>query len=173
MKIQLTNQCHQTEASMAPTNGGRFCAVCAKAVIDYSYMTDAQMLASIKKHGLGCGKFRKDQLDRELTPANKRKWNKLFYLPLIAAIFSKPLPVKAQSVPDTMQVPYKRPNNRELEKINPAPIKADTKSYTSNSDTRMGTGNIATTYRYRYIGFYYGNIRITLFKFLEKCKTSQ
>jgi hypothetical protein len=53
---------------MTPTAGGRHCQHCQKTVIDFSTMTDKEILAVISKDQRNlCGNFQSDQLDRVLT----------------------------------------------------------------------------------------------------------
>lgn len=53
---------------MSPVDKGRFCQQCQKTVVDYSGMTDRQILAADKNT---CGRFMPSQLDRELAVSRK------------------------------------------------------------------------------------------------------
>ncbi len=57
-----------------PNQQGCFCAQCQKAVVDFTAMTDEQLLAHLQQtDGPGCGRFRPDQLNRTLgEPLNRR-----------------------------------------------------------------------------------------------------
>lgn len=61
---------------MTPATRGRYCAACAKTVVDFSCMTDAQVIAHLSHaSGLSCGRFRADQLHRPLlTPVGPSRW---------------------------------------------------------------------------------------------------
>jgi hypothetical protein len=104
MKIQLSNPCTIDPSKII--NG--YCSECKKDVVDYSEMTDADMLAYISLHGLGCGNWREDQLNRPLQP--KRSYLKYIGFSILLLWF---LPVKAQSQIDSTrnideaQRPYK------------------------------------------------------------------
>jgi hypothetical protein len=52
---------------MDATERGAFCHSCRKEVIDFSAMTDREVIEYLDKHQAGCGRFRKDQLDTKLT----------------------------------------------------------------------------------------------------------
>lgn len=70
--VSIPEPCHEDWEQMSPTERGRFCASCQKVVVDYSQMSDAQILAAIKKtgaSGLGCGRLSAQQQDRILLPA--------------------------------------------------------------------------------------------------------
>lgn len=60
---------------MAPTNTGRYCAACQHPVIDFTRMSQAEVLAYLAGAGRErvCGAFRPDQL--QATPASRwRRW---------------------------------------------------------------------------------------------------
>ncbi|MFD1757344.1 hypothetical protein ACFSC6_19190 [Rufibacter sediminis] len=62
---------------MAPEFQGRFCQNCQKTVVDFTAMTDAEVIAWLtKQSGNGCGRFRDDQLNREFRTkaSSKKKW---------------------------------------------------------------------------------------------------
>ncbi|WP_324673653.1 carboxypeptidase-like regulatory domain-containing protein [Hymenobacter sp. GOD-10R] len=56
---------------MTPTAHGRHCASCAKVVVDFTQFTDAELLVWLHQQAgqPTCGRFRADQLERELRPA--------------------------------------------------------------------------------------------------------
>jgi CarboxypepD_reg-like domain len=100
-KIQLSipEPCHQNWQHMSPTEQGRFCNACAKEVIDFSTMSDKEVLnyftAATSKNV--CGRTYPDQLDRiiqETLPAKKIwYWN---YVAMLLLFFSKSTETKAQ-----------------------------------------------------------------------------
>ncbi|SDY27628.1 CarboxypepD_reg-like domain-containing protein [Hymenobacter psychrophilus] len=63
---------------MTPAIQGRHCAACAKTVVDFSRMTDAQVVAYLSRaNDRSCGRFRQEQLSRPLrvtlaAPVSKR-----------------------------------------------------------------------------------------------------
>ena len=68
MQISIPEPCHESWAEMTPTQQGRHCAACAKTVVDFTRMSDAQVLAHLKKAGdKTCGRIRNDQLERPLV----------------------------------------------------------------------------------------------------------
>ena len=59
---------------MTPVEQGRFCQSCAKQVVDFSVMTDQEILNYISNtNGSMCGRFADDQLQRPLQPAKQEK----------------------------------------------------------------------------------------------------
>jgi len=74
---------------MTPENKGRFCASCAKSVVDFSLMTDNEVLAHLSKNtGNLCGRFDAEQLQRPLLETQlqpKRNWK--YWLASLSALF--------------------------------------------------------------------------------------
>jgi CarboxypepD_reg-like domain/Secretion system C-terminal sorting domain len=104
-KIQLSipEPCHQNWDKMNPTEQGRFCNACAKQVVDFSNMSDTQVLnyfAALKDEKV-CGRAYPDQLERAITmPAVPKKklfwyWN---YITMLFLFFSKSNNAKAQGM---------------------------------------------------------------------------
>jgi hypothetical protein len=52
---------------MDATERGAFCHSCQTEVIDFSAMTDREVIEYLEKHKAGCGRFRKDQLETKLV----------------------------------------------------------------------------------------------------------
>lgn len=80
LKVSVTTPCHENWQDMTPTNNGRHCNACAKEVVDFTAMSDAEVLqffTSRKKENV-CGRFYADQLNREIKkthyPERKRSW---------------------------------------------------------------------------------------------------
>ncbi len=74
MKVQslhlaIPTPCHEDWGKMTPTKKGRHCQACQKEIIDFSVLTDQQVLDLFtkNKHGL-CGRFSANQLDRQMFP---------------------------------------------------------------------------------------------------------
>jgi hypothetical protein len=74
MKITIPNPCSEDWQTMTATEKGRFCAVCQKCVVDFTTMTDAEIIRYLDgQKGKTCGRFTKEQLNRPLTPPNRFK----------------------------------------------------------------------------------------------------
>jgi len=139
MQLGLDFECYVAESKMLPVSGGSYCNNCKKTVVDYSVMSDAEVLSHIEKHGLGCGKFNEDQLNRDLfKPATKKKT--LFYLPFLLILFLRPM----QAFSQCKQVAYQKleagKDSTEKKYATSEPLPADTACGTIKY--RMGTGNI-------------------------------
>ncbi len=67
--IQLNSPCHEDLASMSPTERGRYCTSCQVDVIDFSRLSDAEVLnilGTLKGQPM-CGMFTPQQLNRPLV----------------------------------------------------------------------------------------------------------
>ena len=65
--LQMDKPCSEPWGTMTPTSTGRFCQNCAKNVIDFTGLTDDQILALLKKSkGTLCGRVEATQLNRYL-----------------------------------------------------------------------------------------------------------
>ncbi len=88
LQIQIPTPCHENWNAMTPENKGRFCGSCAKTVVDFSLMTDNEVLNFLKKHtGNTCGHFTSDQLQRPIIETQlqpKKTWR--YWLASIASL---------------------------------------------------------------------------------------
>ncbi|MDJ0364247.1 carboxypeptidase-like regulatory domain-containing protein [Hymenobacter sp. H14-R3] len=69
-RLTIPAPCPKSWAAMTPTAAGRHCAACAKTVVDFTWRTDAEILAILRQAaGETCGRLRADQLNRPLVAA--------------------------------------------------------------------------------------------------------
>ena len=68
-QLNIQNPCHEAWEGFKPTPEGGFCASCQKNVIDFSGMTDSQLVAYFRdlptENQHLCGRFRNDQLQND------------------------------------------------------------------------------------------------------------
>ncbi len=107
--IQIPEPCHEDWNKMTPVDQGKYCQSCCKEVVDFSVMTDQEIISFISKpRGKTCGNFAGDQLNRIITepavPAKKKFWVVMlsFLLPLAISFKGKAQFRKKKSV-DTTQ----------------------------------------------------------------------
>lgn len=72
--ISIPEPCTVPLQHMTPIPGGKYCSSCQKQVVDFTGMTDRQMMAYFEKHPGCCGSFLPSQLDREITVKSGRRW---------------------------------------------------------------------------------------------------
>lgn len=104
MYIQILNPCNENWGQMTPTEKGRFCEACQKQVIDFSVLTDIEIVETLLRNPYACGRFHKKQLNKEYPyPVPPRiavyspvsKWTKRFLA--AAMLFSTTAPIFAQN----------------------------------------------------------------------------
>jgi hypothetical protein len=83
IQIQVPEPCHENWLLMTPSEKGRYCNSCQKVVVDFSIMSDAEIMRYFQKNtGSTCGNFTVGQLSREIrepaTPVRKKYWGMLF-----------------------------------------------------------------------------------------------
>ena len=87
--VQINKPCQEDWAQMTPENQGRFCAHCNKSVIDFSLMTDNEILNHLNKSNTNlCGRFHSEQLLRPLVETQlEPKTNWRYWLASVSALF--------------------------------------------------------------------------------------
>lgn len=90
IQITVSNPCHEKWSDMTSTDHGAFCQSCSREVIDFSRMTDREVIEYLSTHQAGCGRFRRDQVEAPLTMAvvdnGTLRWRALLLglLPMLA-----------------------------------------------------------------------------------------
>ena len=81
LKLHIPEPCHENWQNMTQQEQGRFCGSCQKTVVDFSIMTDQEVLNyfNTASHNV-CGRFSNDQLNKELTVTEKKKRFSLAYI---------------------------------------------------------------------------------------------
>ena len=99
--LQIENPCTQDWTTMTATDKGKFCASCAKTVVDFTKLSDSAVLKIIKKtDGKICGRLRSEQLDRLLLDdAGGSAWASKFSKFLASLFLFASATADAQSVP--------------------------------------------------------------------------
>ncbi|MFC6996717.1 carboxypeptidase-like regulatory domain-containing protein [Rufibacter roseus] len=74
--VSIPQPCQEKWQEMTPQAQGRHCQSCAKTVVDFTRMTDAEVVQwmSVQK-GSTCGRFRRDQLEKELKAVSPAQSN--------------------------------------------------------------------------------------------------
>src|SRR4051794_13759597 len=89
--FHIPQPCHEDWDKMTTAAKGRFCESCSKNVVDFSLMTDNEVLNYFKNNsGKVCGRFANDQLQRPFIPPGEQKkktWWVAMMMPFM--LFSK------------------------------------------------------------------------------------
>lgn len=66
--VVIENPCHEDWQKMTPENQGRFCQFCEKIVVDFTHMSDAEILQYFSKPRAEktCGRFRVEQVSQPI-----------------------------------------------------------------------------------------------------------
>ena len=85
--IYIPKPCHEDWNKMKPTQQGKFCSACNKQVVDFSLMSDNQIIHFLShQSGKLCGRFDAEQLQRPLVETKikkKKNWWMAFIMPLL------------------------------------------------------------------------------------------
>ena len=110
LQVNIPEPCHENWQNMTPREQGRFCGSCAKVVVDFSVMTDKEVLDYFSKASQQvCGRFSNDQLNKEMTitPTKKRVtwayvWNVLLASLLMTKTYAQGKPMVIKLVKTTI-----------------------------------------------------------------------
>lgn len=73
--VNIPEPCHEDWDKMTPKDKGRHCASCNKTVVDFTKQTDEQIVKTFEANGNLCGRFKGQQLNREIVLSRKDKNN--------------------------------------------------------------------------------------------------
>lgn len=71
--ITIPEPCHENWNNMSPNEKGRFCKACDKTVHDFTKKTDEQIVKNFLDNEKLCGRFKTNQLNKELVYSRKDK----------------------------------------------------------------------------------------------------
>lgn len=89
LKLSINEPCHQNWHSMNPTEQGRYCNACAKEVVDFTAMSDTEVLYYFlerKKENV-CGRMTEQQLSGEFVKPVYTKRKMLWYWNYVVMFF--------------------------------------------------------------------------------------
>jgi len=109
--LSIPRPCAEKWESFAPTHNGGFCSTCSKTVIDFSQMTDDEILSFLaNKPQHACGRFNINQLKTYSHPQRGVTVNpgitllKAGFISLLLAVLSKPTLAQYASPRTTTEV---------------------------------------------------------------------
>ena len=73
MKVIIPKPCHENWHKMTPVEKGRFCNSCQKKVHDFTNVSDKEIKTILNNDKSACGRFRHNQLDRDLVIPKEKK----------------------------------------------------------------------------------------------------
>ena len=66
IQISIPEPCHKGWQNMTPVEKGRFCASCQKLVLDFTYLSDNEIIKVVTKNDTLCARINVSQLNRNL-----------------------------------------------------------------------------------------------------------
>ena len=76
LQLHIPTTCHENWANMHLAEQGRHCAACQKTVVDFTTMTDQEIIRHIALASSNvCGRFTPDQMNRNLASLSPVQWN--------------------------------------------------------------------------------------------------
>ncbi len=89
IQLHISQPCNENWDKMTPVEKGRFCSGCQKQVVDFTGMSNEQLVAFFRKQPANvCGRFLHDQLGRNIEiPRRRIPWVKYFFQFALPAIF--------------------------------------------------------------------------------------
>src|SRR5438046_2765912 len=81
LQISISGPCHEEWGNMAGVQNGRYCESCRKNVIDFTLMSDEELVQFFKNTPNDvCGRMNLEQLNSDiLIPTRKIPWLKYFF----------------------------------------------------------------------------------------------
>ncbi|QHL88305.1 hypothetical protein GU926_13030 [Nibribacter ruber] len=109
LTVTVPEPCHEDWNAMTRHDKGRYCNSCQKTVVDFTFMTDAEVVRWLSKQkGNTCGRFTEKQLARELiasTPSNNSWTWRAVALGLSAWLSTKTVEAQTKSSTPSSQQP--------------------------------------------------------------------
>jgi hypothetical protein len=166
IQLRIPEPCHQDWHTMLPEEKGRFCSSCSKTVVDFSLMSDKEVLAHLGgAGGHTCGRFTSDQLNRNLMPPPERKmgWPAFWQLALATLLVSaraeaqmgkpklvvhqtdkQPKPQRQLPALASDEVVLRGPNGLAIPKSTPEAVKARADSAIPKTNQIFSKGEVVT-----------------------------
>lgn len=92
LQIQVPEPCGENWDKMGEAGNGRFCDACSKTVVDFTLMSDRQVLSYLgDRNKKVCGRFAPDQLNRDFRMSQekgRRPWSVVWRLALVGMLLS-------------------------------------------------------------------------------------
>lgn len=86
-KFKIEHPCDQSWEEMIPTQGGKHCIHCSKTVIDFTSLSDGEILKIVQNAKTGiCGRLREDQHNRTLIVEKQASSLRLTFSKIAASL---------------------------------------------------------------------------------------
>lgn len=109
---------------MTPASGGRHCAACNKVVVDFTALSESEVLATLRQPGRVCGRFQPEQVhsDSEIPFGSWARWLAAAAVALSSCGAPDPTEVRLRTTEATSQTSMLKVQGRVLDKANGLPL---------------------------------------------------
>lgn len=115
--LSIPKPCHENWNQMLPEEQGKFCLNCQKTVVDFSAMSDREIIEYFSNYqGKTCGRFNNEQLNRTLSVSKSRsigRW-KYFWQIFLPAVFAVH---KANAQPKLKKITHTKTFKKTIEPV--------------------------------------------------------
>ena len=145
--IKINNPCQENWNEMTQNDKGKHCAVCAKTVVDFSKLSDNQVIKLIENSkGKVCGHFNKTQLNRTLTQTNEQA-NPFLYQILAGALLLSSCDTSTKGEPN-IEVVSTQNNDKKPAQTDKSTTKIPCEKTQEDSSTQIEGYEVHTTGEY-------------------------
>jgi hypothetical protein len=108
IQISIPEPCHEGWQNMTPVEKGRFCASCQKKVLDFTYLSDNEIIKVVTKNDNLCARINGSQLNRNLIKTKTKSNYFGYFATTVLAFFGLGTEnVVAQEKPVVEQTDFK------------------------------------------------------------------
>lgn len=140
VKLAIEEPCHEDWNTMTPQEQGRYCGVCSKVVVDFTNMSDREVLNLLDttKNGDTCGQFTQTQLQ------------KTYHYPVQETnSFSLRAVLLGATLTSVLGLESCRPNKHVVGKISSFQTMQSANEDTLRNEELMVRGNMIATYNHQ------------------------
>ena len=108
IQISIPEPCHEGWQNMTPVEKGRFCASCQKKVLDFTYLSDNEIIKVVTKNDNLCARIDVSNLNRNLIKTKTKSNYFGYFATTVLAFFGLGIEnVVAQEKPVVEQTDFK------------------------------------------------------------------
>ena len=124
--LNINNPCNQDWKSMTKSNTGKFCSNCSKTVIDFTLLTDQEIIKIVEQTPKLCGRLNQQQINRSLETKqqtnNSRLYKTLTGLVLLTSTINSFAKINSSSKIEIVSITNEEVNTPPQEKEKTEPI---------------------------------------------------
>jgi hypothetical protein len=94
-KLSIPQPCQQNWDHMAPVNQGRHCGACSQVIVDFSALSNQELITVLQTQKPHCGRFNEDQMGTLFYIGEQKRERKKYWSSIAAAIVAGVLQLSA------------------------------------------------------------------------------